>query len=355
LLAVLALTACGGGEGSEEEGRAAFESVLAAIEGLEGEQREQKLVELAEAEGGELELYTSLTTAETALQEAFEDAYEIDVSVYRAQGETVERRLIEESRAGFRGADVVEVGGTEMASLAGAGLFASYRSPSSAGLVDGSEQNGWTATRYVTFAVSWNTERVPAGEEPSTLESLAEPRWNGRLALEADDADWYKTIREYLVATGGKSEEEADRILEGIARNSRSLSGHSLMSQLLGAGEFDVAVTSYLYLVQNSIDAGAPVAYEPFVDPAVRRPQGVGVSRSARHPAAAILFVDWLLDEGQDVLKANNIEPAREDIAEPLDAEIAPIDIDEFVSEHDEWSERYERLLSLAAQLEDDG
>jgi iron(III) transport system substrate-binding protein len=355
LLAVAALASCGGGDDSAEEGRAALESVLAAIDGLEGEARERKLVELAEAEGGELELYTSLTTAETALQEAFEDAYPINLSVYRARSETVARRVTEEARAGFRGADVVETGGAEMATLARDGHFATYRSPSLDALVEGSEQDGWSASRFVTFAVSWNTRRVAAGEEPRSFESLAEPRWQGRLALEADDADWYKTLRDHLVGYEGRSEADVDAMLEAIAANARVVSGHSLMSQLLGAGEFDVAVTSYLYLAKNSVDDGAPVAFEPFVEPVLTRPQGIGVLETARHPAAALLFVDWLLDEGQEVLAENNIEPSREDIADAPDAAIVPIDVESFVAEEDEWTDRYERLLAGSEQIEDDG
>ncbi len=38
----------------------------------------------------------------------------------------------------------------------------------------------WTADRYNLFAPSWNTTKVPAGDQPKTWEDLANPKWDGR-------------------------------------------------------------------------------------------------------------------------------------------------------------------------------
>ncbi len=349
IVAALALAGCGGNSGDDGEG---VQEAIAAVAGLTGEARIQKLVELAEAEGGELSVYTSLTAdTETAVAEAFEDEYGIDVSVFRSKGEAVAQRVSEEVEAGFRGADVVETGGSEMATLAADGIFVPYDSPHAADLYEGSVREGWTATRYNRYVVSWNTELVPEGDEPRSLEELAEPRWAGKVALELGDADWYKALREYWIG-GGRSEAETDELLEGIARNARVASSHALMAQLLGAGEFHVAVSNYIHLARDTIDDGAPVSFEPFVEPVLSRPQGIGVVSTARHPATALLYVDWLLSDGQEVLAEHNVDPAREGLGKPPDAELVVIDLESYVAEQEEWQDRYEELLSLGDPIE---
>ncbi|HEX5996816.1 MAG TPA: hypothetical protein VFY84_16875, partial [Jiangellales bacterium] len=97
----LAVTSCGGsptGGGSNAGGGGgptAAEKVYAEINGLSGKERRDKLVELAEKEG-KLDLYTSMTSdVANAVTEAFSDAFDIDVNVYRAGSETVLQRILQ--------------------------------------------------------------------------------------------------------------------------------------------------------------------------------------------------------------------------------------------------------------------
>jgi iron(III) transport system substrate-binding protein len=93
--AVLLLAACGAsptassagsgsGEGNDAAQRAASKAqeVYDRINGMTGEARHKTLVELAEKEG-KLSIYTSNTDMQ-ALVDGFENEYDIDVSVYRA-------------------------------------------------------------------------------------------------------------------------------------------------------------------------------------------------------------------------------------------------------------------------------
>jgi iron(III) transport system substrate-binding protein len=358
ILAVFAILGCGGSDGDTgDEGRDGFEKVFSAIEGLSGQARERKLVELAKEEGGELSVYTSLTSdTETAVADAFEEAYEdVDVSVYRAKSEAVAQRVSEEAKAGLRGTDALETGGEEMAALNEEGLFIPYRSPQLSRLIEGSGHEGWTATRYNKFVVSWNTDLVRRGRQPRSWEELADPKWKGKIALEESDADWYRSLREYWIERDGKSEAEADRLFEDIARNARIVSSHNLMAQLLAAGEYAAAASSYIHLARDTIDKGAPVSFDPLVQPVFSRPQGVGLLETARHPAAAILYVDWLLSDGQKVLKEHNVEPARKDLVTAPDAQEILIDVEEFVAEQEKWNDRFDELLRLGEKVEEDG
>ena len=141
--------------------------------------------------------------------------------------------------------------------------------------------------------------------------------------------------------------EEADRLFEEITSDARVFSGHSLLGELLSAGEFEVAASNYVYNTETVIDKGAPVAWEPAVEPVISRPNGVAVVRDAAHPATATLFADWILSDGQENLVDLHYEPARKDLATSPGVEEIHVDVEDFVANEEEWTERYDQLLRL--------
>lgn len=346
LLAIGVLVAGGscGGNGSNAAATG-LEDVLAAVEGLDGEARTERLRELAHKAGGTLTFYTSLASEdEEEITSAFEDAYDIEVSVYRASDEAVAQRLAQEHDASFHGADVVETDGTMLTILNSQSILAPFEPRARARLVAGSSQDGWTADRINTFVLAWNTDRVTAEERPRSWEELAEPRWRGKIGLESGDFDWYKGLRDYWIE-GGRTEGEADRLFEAIARNAVVVTGHSLALQLLASGEVDVLPSAFRNQAESTAEDGAPVAWRPPVEPVFTRAGGVAVVRGAEHPAAAVLFCEWLLDEGQKVVVAVGRDPTRRDLTVTKGIEQRVVDVVELADSQQAWLERYEALL----------
>jgi iron(III) transport system substrate-binding protein len=337
--------------GGDQGGETGYEDVFAAIKGLQGKAKLDKLASLAEEEGGTLSLYTSLTSdVENAVTDAFEDAYDIDVSVYRADSETVLQRLTEEFNADFRGADAVETNGPELLNLGGEGVLVDYAPEALPDLVDGSDFDGWTADRFNKFVISWNTDLVPDGQQPKSWEELADPKWDGKLALELSDVEWYKTLFEYFVDQG-MSEEEAQGLFEDMARGGRVVSGHTVIGELTAAGDIDVAASNYSYLVQQLTDAGAPVSWQPPVEPIISRANGVGLVKSSEHPAAAALFEEWILSpDGQQVLADSNLDVARQEMASTQGVKEIQVDLQDYVDNQQEWTDRYEELTRLGEE-----
>jgi iron(III) transport system substrate-binding protein len=346
----LAAVGCGGGESAEESSGLA--EVLAAVEGLEGEARTDRLRELAAKEGGRLTFYTSLASSdEDELSSAFEDAYDIEVSVYRASDEAVSQRLTQEHEASFHGADVVETDGTMLTVLSKQGILASFEPQGRAALVPGSSHDGWTADRINTFVVAWNTDRVAERERPRAWEDLADPRWRGKLGLESGDFDWYKGLRDYWLETG-RSEAEADRLFEAIARNGLVVTGHSLLLELLAAGEIDVVASAFRSQAQAALQEGAPIAWRPPVEPVFTRAGGVAVVEGATHPAAAVLFAEWMIGDGQKIMVEVGRDPTRRDLTVTKGIEQRVVGVVALAESEKEWSDRYERLLRLARARE---
>ncbi|MGZ4383856.1 MAG: ABC transporter substrate-binding protein [Gaiellaceae bacterium] len=348
LIGLLLLTACGGSTGHGSAGQPPdYATVAKAVSGLHGPARERRLLSLARAEGGQLDLYSSVgSDTLDPLVKAFGDAYGIDVGVYRADSTVILPRLADEAKAGYHGADVVGLNGLAMVELAKQGLLVPYASPSRANLVASALHRTWTASSFQAIVLSWNTKLVSERQSPRSWTDLADPRWHGRVALEASDFDWYAALWQYWVNQQGMAPARADRLFEQIARGALVIHGHSTLGQLMAAGEFALA-PNYASRVDTLRSQGAALAWRPLVTPAFVEPQGVGLVRDARHPAAALLFDDWVLNAGQRIYAQLQNDAVRRDLLpEPL-AKIIFIDPEKLAGEQGRWSKRYDELLTL--------
>ena len=98
---------------------------------------------------------------------------------------------------------------------------------------------------------------------------------------------------------------KANALLKRLAEEQRLTfkRGHTLISQLVAAGEHDLFVDGY---VQNAVQlkaAKAPVDLA-FTNPTlVKPPSALGIASKAPHPYAAALMVDFYLSkEAQEIL-----------------------------------------------------
>lgn len=319
---------------------------------LTGEARQAELVKAAEGEG-ELSIYTSWNYMD-ALVDVFSDKYDVNVSVYRANSETVLQRALQEFKAGFPGSDVFETNQMEMAAASHEGLFGPYASEYRDNVREIGRFDDWTAIRYNAFMPQWNTDKVKPGEEPTSFEDMADPKWRGRLSMEIGDSAWLQALY-YYFHDKGMSDEDFRTMFTAVAANSQVVKGHTVWSELVSAGQHDVAVSQYLQVIHKSQEAGAHVAWKPAsgapVQPIVMQANGMGVMKYAEHPAAATLFLDFALsDEGQQIIESEQLLAAREPANDPLAGlELLPLDNDKLLSENNVWSERYRKLIAHEA------
>jgi|SRR5680860_7396 len=322
-----------------------YDEVYAAVEGLEGQERRDTLVSMAEG-GSDLSLYTSLNAAiADEVLSAYEEDTGLSVALYRASDQVLRNRLIEEAAAGFAGADVVETNGPTLVALANEGVLAPLNSPATDGLVEGAVRELWTASRFNIYTPAWNTELVT--DPPQTYLDLADPKWDGRMAMEIEDYDWYWSLWNYLVEDKGMTPEEVDAYFNELAEGADFTSGHTATRQLVVAGEYALFVSDYSYGVAEAAAAGAPIDWQPAVEPLFGRPNGIALVCNAPNPAAALVFTEWYLNEGQEVLVANNVDPARETLLDLDGAEVRIINMEEYLAELDEFIAMYEELAGV--------
>ena len=271
----------------------------AAIYTYQGADRDTRLVEKARGEGT-LTLYTSMATTESGpLAHAFEKKYGIKVQLWRALSENVLQRAITEARGNRRSLDVVETNAPEVEALGREQVTAEFFSPYLADLPAWAKpaHRRWASDRANLWVTGYNTGKVKREDLPAALEGFADPKWKGKIALEATDADWMYGVVNFM---GEQQGLDFFRRLAALKPEMRK--GHILVAQLVAAGELTLCLTTYSGNA-NSIKAkGGPIDWRA-VEPLVGRPQALAVAKNAPHPHAALLFVDFVLSpEGQKLL-----------------------------------------------------
>ena len=269
--------------------------------------REQFLAQGAKKEG-EVVVYTSLISEDLlALSAAFEKKYGVKVKGWRAGSEKVLQRAVTEARAGRNDADIIETNGPELESLHREKVLQTLKSPHMRDLMPQAirPHGEWVGTRINMFVQSYNTNLVKKEELPKTYADLANPRWKGRLGIEAEDEDWF------AMAVKEQGEEAGLKTFREIAKNGFSVrKGHTLLAGLVASGEIAFALTTYNHGAEKMKQKGAPVEWFA-IEPAIGRANGIAVMRKPPHPHAAALFVDFVLSpEGQKILEHGGYVPA---------------------------------------------
>jgi iron(III) transport system substrate-binding protein len=346
----LVLSACGASTGNGSDPAAEAEAAAAAVyeefAGLSGAEREEALVAAAQEEGS-VTLYTTNSNVDD-LVDGFEDKYGITVETYRAGSDAMIQRLLQEQAAGFYGADVVE--DADAAIIAREGLAAEYVNPELTDqIADFETAGGIVPTRKSVFVVSWNTDLVDASEIPEKLEDFADPKWEGRLSMESGDWAWYMAVTK-LWEEEGKSAEEIEEIWAGIVANSSVANGHTFQGELLGAGQFDVALSLYTRTVDRDADDGVPIAYRradnSVVGPTVYLYDGALPLKRAPHPAAALLLIDYMLNEGQQLLAEAGWPTAIPQDGRLDGIELNQVSIEDYFDEGPQWQDEYEEVIA---------
>ena len=198
----------------------------------------------------------------------------------------------------------------------------------------------WIATRINAFAGGYNTKLIGAADAPKRYEDLLDPKWKGKLAVEASDANWFMQLATIM------GEDKATKLFRDIvARNGMSMRrGHSLLANLVPTGEVALALTLYSYRVEQLKKEGAPIE-TLYLPPLVGLPTGTGIVRRAPHPHAAALLADFFLTDGQTILADRFNVPVNPKIR-PMPGDLALIDVAKFLDQGERWNKLYASIFS---------
>ncbi|WP_459207175.1 extracellular solute-binding protein [Pseudomonas sp. MLB6B] len=166
----------------------------------------------------------------------------------------------------------------------------------------------WTGLSLRARTIVYSTERVKP-EELSTYEALADAQWEGRLCLRTAKKVYNQSLTATLIETHGEAKTE--EIVKGWVDNLSTdvFSDDNAVLQAIEAGQCDVGVVNSYYFGRmhkanpqlplklfwpNQNDRGVHVNLS-----------GIGMTRHAPHPEAAIRLVEWMTGEEAQKLFAD--------------------------------------------------
>ena len=293
---------------------------------------------------GTLTVYASMAEKDLLrLVSAFEKRYGIKVNVWRSGKNKVLQRAVTEARAGRFEVDFVHNPSPEMELLHREGLLAPVRSPYQDRLIPEAvaPHREWAGPRVYIFVQAYNTQKVRRDELPKTFEDLLDPRWKGRLGIEAKEQEWFFTLVHAMGEERGLS-----FFRELVAKNGLSVrSGNALLDNMVVAGEVPLAVTMYSYLAEQSKRAGAPIDWIA-LKPTIAYTDGVGIMKRAPHPNAALLFYEFVLSDGQQLLAGlNHVISSRKNEAYIRSFQPTFIDVNAVLADYDRWTKVFEDTI----------
>ena len=170
----------------------------------------------------------------------------------------------------------------------------------------------WFGLSLRARTIVYSTERVNP-ENLSTYEALGAPEWNGRLLLRTSKKVYNQSLIAMLIAEHG--EQKTEEIVRSWVNNlaTEPFSNDTKVMEAILAGQGDVGIVNTYYF-------GRLLKKNPEIKLALFWPNqktsgvhvnvsGAGVTRYAKHPEAAVKFLEWLSSEkAQNLFADSNME-----------------------------------------------
>jgi len=314
---------------------------LADLAGYAGPDRTQRLLASAKKEGA-VNIYSSMTVDDVkVISSGFEKKYGVKLQVWRASSEDILQRVLIEARGGRSEVDAVETSSLEMESLYREGMLQRVNSPLLADIAPAAlrPHREWVGDRINIIAEGYNTDLIKKQDVPKSYADLLDPKWKGKLTIEADDSVWFGAL---VTAMGEAKGLQYFRDL--VRKNGLSLrKGHTLIANLIVSREVPYSLTVYHYRVEQLKRAGAPIEWQ-VLPPGIARFLGTGVLKRAPHPNAAILFFDFMMHDGQALLVNHDFTPTNMKI-KPLDLPFILIDPAQVLDENQKWQRLFDEIV----------
>jgi iron(III) transport system substrate-binding protein len=316
---------------------------LADIASYEGSDREKRLIEGAKKEG-ELMFYSSIPVEDiAALTAAFDKKYGVKVKVWRADSEGFLQRIVNEAKARRFEVDVMAGSSSALEPLYRERLLQAVKSPHLDDLIPESiaKHREWASVYLNTFVQAFNTNLVKKEGLPTTYQDLLKPQWRGKLAIEAEDYDWFAQV------VLGLGEAQGLKLFRDIvATNGLSVrKGHTLLANLVAAGEVPLALTVYGFSAEQIKQKGAPLDWF-IIPPLIARPTAAAVARNAPHPHAAVLFYDFLIGDAQPLLASRNfVSPSRKVDSPFTKGPLQLIDSSVMLDQSQKWQDLFQKTI----------
>ena len=271
---------------------------------------DENLISEARKERGTIRWYTALNVGGSKpIADAFEKKYPfLKVAVNRLSNERILNRILTEAKSNAPQFDITSF--AYLPILAEKALLARYFSPETRAYQEGffDPKGHWVSMYSNLVVLGYNTRAVNGSVAPKDWPDLLDSRWSEKIGMDPEVGAWYGAMLSYF----GK--EKGEKFFRALARQKiQWRRGHSLLAQLMTAGEFPLALV-YAFNIAELQRSGAPVYWMTSAKPIVATTSGVGISAKTDAPASSKLFVDFALSaEGQKLIVESGRFSARKD------------------------------------------
>ena len=269
-------------------------------EHLQGAKKEEKLILYGTVEVWEMEPWL----------EVFRRKYPFLETSYRREyvngtpppmGEKIRMELITGASA-----DIVMSAISPHLQLQDLGLFGSYMSPERKNIPGGFKDTKgyWTSILLLPTILAYNPNLVKEGDIPSTIEALANSKWDKAIALHdvtlgTFGADWLSTLEKSM------GRERWTKFVDRLG--SLSPNRFPLFRQVVESitkGESKIGLTVLLYEYLKARAQNKPINRFLMDDiPLLTSATAISLLSSTKHPNSAKLFIDFILStEGQGLI-----------------------------------------------------
>ena len=257
--------------------------------------------------------YTSMSQNDSSqLARLFESRYpSIKINLVRLTSERIMQRYTTEAQAGQFFADLLDTNDSDLEYLRRKGMLRPFATPSTERYDRRfvQPQGYWAASRITMIVLGYNARSVKRAEAPKRYEDLLDPKWKGMMALEQNQTDWFMMLMEYWGEEKGKAFFQKLR-----GQNPQIRSGHTLMAQLIAAGEDPLSPNAYSHHIASDQRKGAPVDWVD-IEPVIGGLRVAGMAKNAPHLHAALLFLDFVFSkDGQTVVREASRIPTHPEV-----------------------------------------
>jgi iron(III) transport system substrate-binding protein len=275
----------------------------------------------------------------TIISGAFEKKYGIKVKLWRASSEDLSQRTMAEFRAGRNDVDTYETTGLVMEYFHREGVLQPINTTSTLNLMPQASfsHKEWVATRINIFAMAYNTNSIPKKDAPTKWDDLLDPKFKNKIAVENGSIDWFSSVVSEM------GQEKGLKLFSDIVqKNGISVrNGYTLLANLIASGEVPLSMTAYDNRIAQMKSEGAPVELI-YISPVFGQPTGIGVAKRAPHPHAALLFYEFMLDEGQKLYFERGVNPTNTKIKPlPAGVDLKFVSFPPLLDEADKWTKLY--------------
>ena len=277
------------------------------------------LTDLAKAakKEGTLTWYTTFSSDDVdPMIAAFNKDYPgVKVKALRLSADQIPPKVITEQKGGQYTADVVSGDSPQIAQLIQANALQPYTPPDQTELSGGLKlPKGYEGVIYaVTTAIAWNPTVVKEKglPVPTGVESFTDPAWKGQFSIDPSAVNWYDSLLKIM------GHDKALALVKKLGDNDPVfVESHTEALTDVQSGEPAGAATIYGYKA-SSMKQDTPKQVEfANPNPLPSSLNLIDVVKSAPHPAAARLFVDWMVSkDGQtEVVDQTNHTTLRSDV-----------------------------------------